>query len=165
MNMAAAQFAKSWKTVEPVLTIRNKRDYDAAIERMHALLDDGADATRHPMHGLLYLLGLAIRDYEDRHIDIPDASPSDVLAFLIQQHGLRQSDLPEVGPQSTISDLLNGRREFNKRHIIALSRRFGVPADVFMDETAYLRLNPANARHLRESMKQLDKAVPRRLAH
>lgn len=136
MNATLAHIAKPWKAVEPVLAVRNKRDYAVAVERLNALLDDSADTSRHPLHGLLHALGLAIRDYEERRVDIPDATPQETLAFLMQQHGLKQGDLSEVGPQSTISDLLNGRRAFHTRHILALSRRFGVPADAFMAELA-----------------------------
>ncbi len=84
----------------------------------------------------MHALGLAIRDYEERHVTIPDTTPQETLAFLMQQHDLKQGDLPDVGPQSTISDLLNGRRAFHTRHVLALSRRFGVPADAFMTELA-----------------------------
>jgi HTH-type transcriptional regulator / antitoxin HigA len=132
VNATIAQLAKPWKAVESALSVRSKRDYATATERLNALLDDGADAARHPLHGLLHALGLALRDYEERHIAIPAATPQETLAFLMQQHGLKQGDLPDVGPQSTISDLLNGRRAFHARHILALSRRFGVPADAFM---------------------------------
>ncbi len=49
----------------------------------------------------------------------------------MQEHGLSQGDLPEVGTQSVISEVLAGKRQLNVRHIRALSDRFGVPADVF----------------------------------
>ena len=48
------------------------------------------------------------------------------LAFLMEQHGLRQSDLPEVGAQSVVSAVLSGKRELNLRQTQALARRFGV---------------------------------------
>lgn len=164
MNVSLARIAKPWKAIEKVLNVRSKHDYAAAIERLHALLDDGADAPNHPLHGLLHALGVAVRDYEERHIAIPDATPRETLAFLMQQHGLKQGGLPEVGPQSTISDLLSGRRAFHARHIAALSRRFGVPADTFMDETQYLLSSPVNARRLTESISQArsDKNVMRK---
>ncbi|MNN97350.1 Antitoxin HigA [compost metagenome] len=55
----------------------------------------------------------------------------EVLRYLMQEHGLSQTDLPEVGAQSVISEILGGKRQLNVRHIRALSERFGVPADVF----------------------------------
>ncbi|MNR66199.1 Antitoxin HigA [compost metagenome] len=49
----------------------------------------------------------------------------------MQEHGLTQSDLPEIGAQSVVSDILNGKRQLNVRHIRALAERFQVPTDVF----------------------------------
>ncbi len=50
----------------------------------------------------------------------------------MDQHGLKQSDLPEVGSQGVVSEILNGGRELNVRQIKALSSRFGVPAAAFL---------------------------------
>ena len=63
---------------------------------------------------------------------IPDTSPAEVVAFLMEQHGLRQSDLPEIGAQSVVSAVLRGKRALNTRQIKQLSVRFGVAADVFI---------------------------------
>jgi len=40
--------------------------------------------------------------------------------------------LPEVGSQSVISEILNGKRQLNLRQIRALSIRFKVSAEVFL---------------------------------
>ncbi|MDT4865489.1 Antitoxin HigA [compost metagenome] len=50
----------------------------------------------------------------------------------MQEHGLNQSDLPEIGAQSVVSEILKGKRQLNIRHIRALAARFGVPAEVFV---------------------------------
>ena len=47
----------------------------------------------------------------------------------MDQHGLRQSDLPEVGAQSVVSDVLHGRRRLNLRQVKALAQRFAVPME------------------------------------
>ena len=66
-------------------------------------------------------------------IELPDCStPATVLASLMEQHGLRQSELPEVGSQGVVSEVLSGKRQLNARQISALRRRFGVPADVLL---------------------------------
>jgi HTH-type transcriptional regulator/antitoxin HigA len=52
-----------------------------------------------------------------------------VLAFLMQSHGLRQSDLPEVGSQGVVSEVLAGKRELNLRQVTALAKRFRVPME------------------------------------
>ena len=51
----------------------------------------------------------------------------------MEDHGLRQSDLPEIGSQSVVSEVLAGKRKLNARQVKALSRRFGLPADLFLD--------------------------------
>ena len=61
------------------------------------------------------------------------AKPVDVLAFLMEQHGLKQADLPEIGAQSVVSDVLGGKRLLNLRQVSALSKRFGISADAFID--------------------------------
>ncbi len=53
------------------------------------------------------------------------------LKFLMQEHNLTQSDLPEVGSQGVVSEILRGRRELNTRQIKALSKRFGVSPAAF----------------------------------
>jgi HTH-type transcriptional regulator / antitoxin HigA len=70
------------------------------------------------------------------HFNVPDAKPQALLSFLMEEHGLKQSDLPEVGNQSVISQILSGARELNVRQINSLAKRFKVPAGVFF-ERAY----------------------------
>ena len=66
------------------------------------------------------------------HHKIPEAAPTDVLRYLMDEHGLKQSELPEVGNQSVVSQVLSGKRHLNLRQVSALCRLFGVPADVFI---------------------------------
>jgi HTH-type transcriptional regulator / antitoxin HigA len=74
-----------------------------------------------------------MRDYEERHVDIPEAKPAAVLRFLMQQHDLRQADLAAIfGAQSNVSEVLSGKREINARQARALAERFGVSAAVFI---------------------------------
>jgi HTH-type transcriptional regulator/antitoxin HigA len=49
----------------------------------------------------------------------------------MHEHGLNQGDLPEIGAQSVVSEILSGKRQLNVRHIRALAAHFNVPADVF----------------------------------
>jgi HTH-type transcriptional regulator / antitoxin HigA len=50
----------------------------------------------------------------------------------MRQHGLTQSNLPEIGSQGVVSEILSGKRELNVRQVRALARRFGVAADAFL---------------------------------
>ena len=78
------------------------------------------------------LLTLLIERYEDEHDPVPDASPIDVLRFLIEQNGLTQRDLiPELGNEATVSLVLSGKRPLTRDHIARLSGRFHVSPAVF----------------------------------
>jgi HTH-type transcriptional regulator/antitoxin HigA len=50
----------------------------------------------------------------------------------MDEHGLTQSDLSEVGSQGVISDILRGKRVLNVRQIRALAERFQVSPAVFV---------------------------------
>jgi HTH-type transcriptional regulator/antitoxin HigA len=50
----------------------------------------------------------------------------------MEEHGLTQADLSEIGSQGVVSEILHGKRELNTRQIKELSKRFGVSPAVFL---------------------------------
>jgi HTH-type transcriptional regulator/antitoxin HigA len=50
----------------------------------------------------------------------------------MREHELRQSDMPEIGTQGVVSEVLAGKRELNTRQIRKLAKRFGVSPAVFV---------------------------------
>lgn len=121
-----------------IAPIRDEAHYDKMVQLADSLVVAIGDAEQHPLLDLLDLLSELIRTYDAEHYTVPDANPRKVLAFLMEQHGLTQSDLPEVGNQSVISMLLSGTRQLNVRQIKALSKRFGVQPGVFLEQTKVL---------------------------
>jgi HTH-type transcriptional regulator/antitoxin HigA len=121
-----------WKNVAPLLTIRNEGEYNAAVKRLNELLDEIADNEKHPLYSLLDTLGTLIEVYEEEHYPIPDATGAEILRFLMDEHDLTQSDLPEVGSQGVVSEILNSKRELNVRQIRLLAKRFKVSTAVFL---------------------------------
>lgn len=133
MNAIVKQAIEHWQFIAPVLTPpTNKTEYEALATTLDELLDIVGDDENHPLSGLIDRIGDVIAAYDEAHYPIPDAAPHEVLAFLMQQHALTQSDLPEVAGQSVISEIMNGKRKLNLNHIKALSKRFDVPAEVFI---------------------------------
>src|ERR1700690_1097087 len=126
MNLVNNQIPSHWTTIAPLLTIRNERQYNAAVKRMNELLDEIGTNEKHPLYSLLDTLGTLIHAYEEEHFHIPSSTGTDVLHFLMDEHGLTQSDLPEIGSQGVLSEILNGKRELNVRQIRELARRFKV---------------------------------------
>ena len=117
--------------VVPLHPIRTEGDYDAAVRAMNMLLDAGAASESHPLANLVATLGELIGEYEAQHHARPEVSGVDMLKFLMEQHGLTQSDLPEVGTQGVVSEILRGKREINLRQVKGLKARFGISADAF----------------------------------
>jgi HTH-type transcriptional regulator/antitoxin HigA len=132
MTFVNEQVQTHWQNIAPLLTIRNDRDYDAAIKRLNELLDEIGTNERHPLYSLLDTLGTLVHAYEEENYPIPTSTGAEVLRYLMEEHGLTQSDLPEIGSQGVVSEILNGKRELNIRQIRALAQRFGVSAAVFI---------------------------------
>ncbi len=78
------------------------------------------------------LLTLLIERYEQENYTIPEASPADVLRFLLERHGLRQRDVAaDLGGESVVSEVLAGKRKLNTTQIEKLSQRFRISPAVF----------------------------------
>lgn len=134
MNKAQLDTALAhWAYVAPLLTPpTNEAEYQALVESLDTILDAGGADESHPLAGLAAMVGDLIEGYEDRHTRMPEAmTATEALAFLMAQHGLRQCDVPEIGNQAKVSEVLSGKRTINLRQAVALSKRFGVGLEVF----------------------------------
>lgn len=116
--------------------IHSEKQYRNMVELADMFSDVIGPSKKHPLLNLFELASELIRAYDLEHFDVPDAKPQELLSFLMEQHGLKQSDLPEVGNQSVVSQILSGARELNVRQINSLAKRFKVPVGVFF-ERAY----------------------------
>ena len=132
MTVISHELQQHWTAVSPLLSIRNEHEYDVAVERLNRLLDEVGSDEQHPLYTLLDTLGTLMHAYEEQHHPMPECRGGDVLRFLMEEHGLTQSDLPEVGSQGVISDILRGKRALNVRQIRVLAKRFQVSPAVFI---------------------------------
>jgi HTH-type transcriptional regulator/antitoxin HigA len=133
MNSTLASLSNHWQNIAPlVATPTSDADYQARLALLYQLIDEVGEDEQHPLASLLNFVGVQIADYEKRHYPEPGASPQEVLALLMQEHQLKQGDLPEVGSQGVVSEILNGKRRLNTRQIQALAQRFSVSASVFI---------------------------------
>lgn len=116
----------------PLKPIVRKAEYEAAVGHLNRLLDVGGANQTHPLAGLVELLGEVIHSYEKRQAPMPDAEPGEVLRYLMDEHGLKQSDFSDIASQGTISDILSGRRAISKALAKKMAERFRVSAVVFL---------------------------------
>jgi HTH-type transcriptional regulator/antitoxin HigA len=122
-----------WSQVAPLLaTPRTKAEFERLVEALDEVLDAGGADERDPLASLADHLGSLIADYEAAHRPKRDMPVARFLRELIKQHGLKQSELPEVGTQSVVSEVLGGKRKLNLRQVSALAKRFRLPADAFI---------------------------------
>lgn len=123
-----------WVYVAPMLApIASQAQFEQASELLDSVLDAGGADESNPLAGLADLIGERISAWEQTHHPMPAAmSANEALVFLMRQHGLRQCDLPEIGTQGVVSEVLTGKRSINLRQARLLSARFGLGIEVFV---------------------------------
>lgn len=132
MSTITPAIREQWVEIAPYLTINDDSDYDRAVERLNSLIDEVGTDIEHPLYSFLDTLGIIIEAYEEQYYPIPNSSGVEMLVHFIEEHSLSQSDLPEIGSQGVVSEIINGKRELNLRQIKALAKRFNVSPGVFL---------------------------------
>jgi HTH-type transcriptional regulator/antitoxin HigA len=116
----------------PLGPIVDEEHYNHRVLMLDTLLDAIGANESHPLVDLLTIIATQIELYEREHTPMPEATPIEVLRYLMEEHGLTQMDLAEdLGGQSVVSALLRGKRKLNAHHIQALATRFQVSPAVF----------------------------------
>ncbi len=132
MTIMIQDIQTHWAAIRPFMTVRNEQDYDRLVAQLNQLIDEVGTNENHPLYEFLDTLGTILHAFEEKHYPMPQASGAEVLHFLMEEHGLRQSDLSEIGSQGVVSEILNGKRELNVRQIRELADRFQVSPAVFI---------------------------------
>ncbi len=115
--------------------IETEEENERALEVVERLMKKG-EGNLLPEETLLFRLLVRLsEDYEEKaYPQVGNSSaPRDVLAFLMEQQGLKQKDLVDIFSSSgTISQVLNGARQISKTQAKALAERFKVSAELFI---------------------------------
>lgn len=125
---------KHWKHIsnaihEPL----NSTDYNRLAKILDELLDIVGEDESHELMGLIDVISHMLTMYDERkNYQIKEVAGVDALKFLMEQHELRQSDLPEIGSQGVVSEVLQGKRELNLSQIKKLAKRFHVSPNTFI---------------------------------
>jgi HTH-type transcriptional regulator/antitoxin HigA len=125
-----------WKHISPVIHEPQTDDeYEQLTSMLDRLLDIVGEDESHELMGLVDVISHMISMYDEAHEEqITEGSSIDALKFLMEQHGLDQSDLKnEIGSQGVVSEILNGKRQLNITHIKKLAKRFHVTPATFID--------------------------------
>jgi HTH-type transcriptional regulator/antitoxin HigA len=110
----------------------HEKDYKKLVSLLDSLIDEVGNNESHPLSSLMETLGSLIETYEAHTIPEMEGNPIDTLKVLMEEHGIKQSDLPEIGGQGVVSEILSGKRRLNLRQIKLLSKRFNISPAVFV---------------------------------
>ena len=120
---------------QQVKVIKTQRDYDAAIVRLSALMDEDMTPGS-SKEAELELVALVIESYERSKVEPVVLDPIEAILFRIDQLGLKKVDLvPYMGSLPKVSEVLARKRPLNLAMIRKLHQGLGIPADVLLAQT------------------------------
>jgi HTH-type transcriptional regulator/antitoxin HigA len=115
----------------PLRPLRSDRELDQAIVVIDRLLARGRLASDEDDY--LDVLSDLVEKYEDERYPIEPVSGIDALRHLVESSGKTRAAIAAEAalPESTLSEILSGRRRLNTRHIGVLARYFRVSPALF----------------------------------
>jgi len=127
------ELSHQWQTIASILTVpKSEEEYERLADFLDHILDEVEDNENHPLASLADTIGTLIEVYDKEHYPFSEGNPIEALKYLMEEHCLTQSDLPEIGTQGVVSEILSGRRSLNIRQIHSLSERFSLSPETFL---------------------------------
>lgn len=118
----------------PLRPLRTRADLDAAVAVIDALVDRPRLTV--PEQDYLDVLSDLVETYEAEMIPMRPVGDADLLRFLIEQKSVTQAAAATGAgiAESTISEVLAGKRKLNRAQIAKLAGYFHVEPGVFLSE-------------------------------
>ena len=126
----------AWPKVQPLIgRIANNKQHKERLQYLEKLMEARVSSNENPgaLSQLIALVSESVENYEKERFSFDISDPIGNLKFLMEQHGLTQKDLSEIGTQGRVSEILSGKRPLSKKHIEIFARRFDVSPAVFFD--------------------------------
>lgn len=87
-----------------------------------------------PEYDELDLLMVLIKDYDDKHYQLPLLNALEVIKYKMQEMGIKAKDLEHIiGSKGHVSSVLSGKREITLKTAQKLKDFFSIPAEVFLN--------------------------------
>lgn len=111
--------------------IRTEIDYNRALQQVEKLhFNENCSAEELELYDLLVML---IEAYEEQNFPFPESPPHEILQYIMECSGTRQTDLVGiVGSSGVVSEIVNGKRAISKAQAKALADRFKVSPSLFI---------------------------------
>lgn len=124
--------------LETIKPIRSQEAHLEALRAAEALFDKSLETKLTPHEAdSLTLLTLVIHDYEARAYPLPPLSARDLVAFVMEQRGLRNKDLiPYLGSPARVSEFLHGRHTLTALQIAKLAKGLRLPASSLLPDVS-----------------------------
>jgi HTH-type transcriptional regulator/antitoxin HigA len=120
----------------PLISIGDDERLSDALEVIDQLIEKRERSIAEDAY--LSALTDLVETYENTHVEIPPMVGVDALRYLMEENGLKQSDLvPLFGSPSIISEVLSGKRPLALSHMKRLATHFGVPVSVFIEPDSH----------------------------
>jgi len=115
----------------PLRPIRSDDELDRAIQVVDSLV--GRPSLSQEEEDYLEVLSDLVERYESEAHPMPPVSDAEMLRHLIEAKGVSQTEVSRATgiADSTISEVLAGKRSLNRAHIGKLATYFKVSPDVF----------------------------------
>jgi HTH-type transcriptional regulator/antitoxin HigA len=114
------------------VVIHTEEEYRRLLAAAAELMEQPEEEIGEEEGRLLEMLSMLIEEYEDRTHPLPKTEPHKMLAHLLEQKGLKPSDLWSVLPKSRVSEILAGKRSISKVQAKRLAELFRVPVELFL---------------------------------
>ncbi len=110
--------------------LKTSEDYQAASIRMMELFHATPGS---PDGDELDMLIVLVKDYDDKHYNLPELDVLEVIKYKMQEKGMKAKDLETIiGSKGHVSAILSGKREITLKMAQKLKNYFSLPADVFL---------------------------------
>ncbi|MBC8003978.1 MAG: helix-turn-helix domain-containing protein [Verrucomicrobia bacterium] len=110
--------------------LKTEEDYNKASMRMMEIFQAEANT---PESDELDLLMVLVKDYDEKHYQLPELDVLEMIKYKMQEMGLKAKDLePIIGSKGHVSAILSGKREITLKMAQKLKNYFSIPAEVFL---------------------------------
>ena len=110
--------------------LKTEEDYNNASIRMMEIFHSELNT---PEKDELELLLLLVKDFDDKHYQLPELDALEVIKFKMKEKGIKAKDLePIIGSKGHVSAILSGKREITLKMAQKLKNYFSLPAEVFL---------------------------------
>lgn len=110
--------------------LKTEEDYNKASIRMIELFHSQPNT---PENDELDLLIVLIKDYDEKHYQLPELDALEVIKHKMKEKGMKAKDLePIIGSKGHVSAILSGKREITLKMAQKLKNYFNIPAEVFL---------------------------------